>query len=98
MMTKLHFEDLWSNAESYHTDTINVDSVQLIIDEIMMKLNIYKAIDSRLEISQQEKNNIKSKTIGEILFSLTNLSLKDNINVFESLLDSINSRGINITK
>lgn len=97
-MTKLHFEDLWDKGESFHKETSSVDSVQLIIDELMMKLNIYKAIDLRTELSLNERISIKSRTIGEILLTLTALSLKDNINVFESLVDALKYRNINLTK
>ena len=50
-----------------------------------MKLNVYKVIDQRIEIPPTEKLAIKSRTLGEILMTITNLSLRDNINVFEAL-------------
>jgi hypothetical protein len=93
-MTKLHFEDLWEKGEQFHKDTAPDDSVQSIIDEAIIKLNLYKAIDLKSEIAKEEKDKIKSHTLGEILLSLTNLSLHDNINVFESLSTALKYRTI----
>jgi len=93
-MTKIHFEDLWDKGEAFHKETNQSDSIQSIVDEVMMKLNIYKAIDARLEINVEERNRIKTRTLGEILLTLTSISLKDNINVFESLVDALKYRNI----
>ncbi len=79
-----HFEDLW-NACEFSFQNINDDTVSQIIDELMIKLNLYKTIDLKTEIPNEERQKIKSRTFGEILYTLTNLSLKDNINVFETL-------------
>lgn len=80
-----HFEELWVKCENLHK-TLNLnETISSLIEEIVMKLNLYKAIDSKLEIPDEEKKKIKLRTLGEILFSFTNLSLKDNLNVFEAL-------------
>ena len=78
-----HFETLWETCESFHkgSDT----SIAISIDELMLKLNLYKAIDQKVEIPEKEREKIKSRTMGEILFTLTKLSLQDNINVFEAM-------------
>ena len=81
----LHFEDLWEKCEQLHEDFIERDEVQTIINELLMKLNLYKAFDEKAEISKEEMEKVKSRTFGEILLTLTNLSLKDRINVFDAL-------------
>jgi len=81
----IHFEELWEKCENLHKDLGNTDPVITIIDELAMKINLYKMIDGKIELSEEERQKVKSRTMGEILLTLTNLSLKDNINVFESL-------------
>lgn len=78
-----HFEQLWEDGENLHTN--DDSSTSTILDELSMKINLYKIIDSKIEIPEEERQKIKSRTMGEILLTLTNLSLKDNINVFEAL-------------
>jgi hypothetical protein len=81
----IHFEELWEKCENMHKDLGSGDSVANVIDELAMKINLYKLLDGKTEITEEERQKIKSRTLGEILLTLTNLSLKDNINVFESL-------------
>ena len=81
-----HFETLWEKCELLHKGS-NIGT-SASIDEFMLLLNLYKAIDQKTEMQEKErKKKIKSRIIGEILFTLTRLSLQDNINVFESLND-----------
>lgn len=81
----IHFEELWENCENLHKELGKGETVPIIIDELAMKINLYKLIDGKTEISDEERQKVKSRTLGEILLTLTHLSLKDNINVFESL-------------
>lgn len=78
----MHFEELWEKCEKTHIGESNMDS---ILDELAMKINLYRILSEKKEIPDAELQKIKSRTIGEILFTLTNLSLKDNINVFDAL-------------
>jgi len=87
-----HFEDLWELCEKLHPTSYHTTSVQSTIDELLIKINLYKAVDQKLELSEDERGKIKSRLYGEILFSLTNLSVIDNINVFECLVNSYNYR------
>lgn len=79
----MHFEELWELCEQVHKE--DNSSFESIIDELLLKINVLKVIEQRTEISQEDKNQARSHLIGEILFILTNLSLKYNINVFEVL-------------
>jgi hypothetical protein len=81
----IHFETLWEQCEQFHQESIKDSEVSVMIDEIIMKLKLYQLIDSQKEVPDEERQNIKSRTLGEILWTLTRLSLKDNINVFEAL-------------
>lgn len=89
-----HFEDLWEKSEQLHQETIDKEDVATIINELLMKLNLYKAFDEKKEIPEEELKKIKSRTYGEILLTLTNLSLKDRINVFDALATAYKYRAI----
>lgn len=81
-----HFEDLWEQCEKFSQQSSLDTSSSTILDEVAMKVNLYKLIDEKSEsINEEEKKKVKSRLLGEILLSLTNLSLKDNINVFDAL-------------
>lgn len=89
-----HFEELWEKCEKFHSDASLGATVQNIIEELMMKINLYKAIDARSEIPDDERQKLKSRTLGEILLTLTNLSLKDNVDVYEALSIALQYRSI----
>lgn len=90
----VHFEDLWEKCELLHKEFIDKDDTQAIISELMMKLSLYKSFDEKKDIPQEELEKIKSRTFGEILLTLTNLSLKDGINVFDSLATAYKYRAV----
>ncbi len=79
----ISFSELWEKCESIYQDN-NEDS-SVILDELNMKVNLFKTLNYIQNISEEELQKVKSRTIGEILFTLTKLSMKENINVFESL-------------
>lgn len=81
----MHFEDLWVKCEDLFKPTNEATSVSSIMDELSMKINLYKLIDSKVDITAEERQKVKSRTMGEILLTLTQLSLKENIDVFECL-------------
>jgi hypothetical protein len=89
-----HFEKLWEQAEEFQKDGSASTSVQQIIEELVMKISLYKAIDSKTEIPEEDRRKVKSRTLGEILLTLTALSLKDNINVYESLNMALQYRSL----
>ncbi len=90
----IHFEELWERCEKFHQESNGSGSISSLVDELMMKLNLYKAIDEKTEIPEDERLKIKSRTMGEILLTLTNLSLKDNVNVFEALSIALQYRSV----
>jgi hypothetical protein len=81
----MHFEELWEKSEQYHNQNSSEDSPEEILNEVVLKINLLKAIEVKTDLPKEETEQAKSRLLGEILFSLTNLSLKDNINVFEAL-------------
>ncbi len=81
----IHFEELWEKCENLHSEYSESDSVSDIINGLTMKLGLYAAIDQKSETITKDMEKAKSRLMGEILLSLTALSLKDNINVFDAL-------------
>lgn len=90
----IHFEDLWEKCEQLQQESSAEADTQLLIDEIMMKFNLFKMIDSNKDIPEDERKKVKSRTIGEILLTITSLSFKENVNVFEALNTAYNYRAI----
>ena len=86
------FNELWESAENLHKESKSDSS---IIDELLMKINLYKLTD-KSGIDSEELKKAKSRLFGEILLTLTNLSLVDNVNVFEALLTAYQYRSIGI--
>ena len=89
----ISFEALWNKCEELHKDVVSQESGSGIIDELSLKINLYKALDQK-EIPEKERETIKSRTMGEILLTLTKLSMKDNINVYEALSIAMQYRSI----
>ena len=89
-----HFEDLWIKCENLHEDIVNNETSAQILDELILKINLYKVLNQKIEIPESELQTIKSRTMGEILLTLTKLSLKDNLNVYEALNIAMQYRSI----
>jgi hypothetical protein len=86
----MHFEDLWQKCEDFHSKDLIGSDIESLINELTIKLNFYKGIDLKPEISKEDKETSKSLLLGEILLTITNISLKDNINVFAALNTALN--------
>lgn len=90
----ISFEDLWNKCEELHQGIAQDEIVPTILSELLLKINLYKAIDQKSEIPETERQTIKSRTMGEILLTLSKLSLKDNLNVYELLSIAMQYRSI----
>ena len=86
------FDELWNACETFHQQISPDASISNIIDGLLMKISLYQAIDARHEIPEEERQQAKSRAMGEILLTLTHLSLKDNLNVFEALAIALRYR------
>jgi hypothetical protein len=94
-MTEMHFEELWEKCENLHQEMGSKLSTEELISQLAMKLDLYKTLDTKIEIPEEDRQQAKSRILGEILLTITNLSLKDNINVFESLGLALQYRRVN---
>lgn len=90
----IHFEELWEKCEQFHQPNDTEVSAPAVIEALSLKLDLYKAIDGVSEMSTEDIHQAKSRTLGEILMSLTQLSLKDNINVFDALQLALHYRNV----
>jgi hypothetical protein len=90
----ISFDQLWEKSEGLFQDSISNETSSQILDELILKIKLYQAIDQKKEIPETEQQIIKSRTIGEILLTLTKLSLKDNLNVYEALNIAMQYRSI----
>ena len=81
----IHFEELWEKCENFYKDSKLITDSKSLLEELDLKLNLYKAIDNKQEIPEEDRQKVKSRILGEILLTITGLSLKDNVNVYESL-------------
>lgn len=89
-----HFETLWEQCEKFQKEVTANSTVQQSIEELVMKVSLYKAIDSKTDIPEEDRQKVKSRTLGEILLTLTALSLKDNINVYDALNIALQYRSV----
>ena len=89
-----HFEDLWLKAEDFHKDENKHATAQQILEELILKVNLYKTIAAVEPGKEQEATKAKSHLFGEILLSLTNLSFVDNVNTFEALGLALQQRSV----
>ena len=79
-----HFEELWELAEKSFADKKDED-IDLITNQLMLKVSLYKKMSAQPNSSKEELGKIKSHLMGEILLTLTQLSFKENIDVFAAL-------------
>jgi hypothetical protein len=92
----VHFEDLWGQCEKFHQENVNVKDLQPIIEALLMKVNLYKSLSNQKDIPGDEMQKLKSRLLGELVFALTCISLKDDINVFEALAIALQHRTIDV--
>lgn len=93
----IHFEELWNKCEELQRDIVSDESTSAILEELEIKLNLYKALTHK-EIPEKEREIVKSRIMGEILLTLTKLSMKDNVNVYEALSVAMQYRSIDLFK
>lgn len=90
----LHFEELWEKSEKLYQDTGESASATEILEELLMKLGLYKAIDEKKDLPAEDAHKIKMRAFGELLLTLTHLSAKDDINTYEALNTALQYRAV----
>lgn len=89
MKEVIHFEDLWVKAEDKSKHILKDDKE--ILGHLSSIVNELKDIYSVSEKSNDKVLvlGIKSKAVGRLLFTLTALSAKENLDVYKSLKDQL---------
>ena len=90
----IHFEELWEKCEIIQKDVCADISATSIIEEMILKLNLYKVLDAKSEIPLTELKKIRVRVLGEILLTMTGLSVKDNVDVYEALSMALQFRSL----
>ena len=72
-----HFEELWEQCENFHKNNIAETSIPQLIEELVLKVNLYKTIDSQADMLGTELEKIKSRILGEILLTITGYGFAD---------------------
>jgi hypothetical protein len=85
----MHYEELWVKAEELKAGDISNRSVKSIIMELQAKFSVYEAMDANDKLSPEEKQRLKEHLFGKLLMTLTQLSLKDNVNTYAALAEAI---------
>ena len=90
----IHFEELWEKCENFHQEAGDKSSSLSIIEELLMKISLYKTIDAQADIPAEDCIKMKTRALGEVLLTLTNLSSKDSINTYEALNVALQYRSV----
>jgi hypothetical protein len=88
-----HFEELWNEAESISIKNIDRSSSSNILDELIMKLSLYRSLENKQEFLEKiGLNELREICFGEALFIFTKLAAKDNINAYAALNEIIKKK------
>jgi hypothetical protein len=90
----IHFEELWEKAENLHQGSISSETDASIAEELSFKIDLYRDVAKKEGIPETEKRAIQSRLMGEVLLTLTKLSLKDNVDVYQALSIAMQYRSI----
>lgn len=82
-----HFEDLWEEGENSIDPETTIEEV---ISELEIKYSILKNIVSS-GLKGEDRNQAVGLAMGSFLKSLSYLSMKENINVYAALKESLKS-------
>ena len=88
----LHFEELWEQCEQFHKENASTTDPTFILEELALKLSLYKALAAQKENLPSDFQEVKSRTLGEIMLTITNLSLQENIDVYGALTHALRFR------
>jgi hypothetical protein len=91
----IHFEQLWEKCEEVHRQSDSNGTLP-VLDSLQLKIELYKTVSKFEGLSEEEKRQAKSLALGEILFSLTNLSYQDNIDVFRALQTALYNKEVSL--
>lgn len=84
-----HFEDLWNKSEEIaihiHKDISSTD----VLDHVKVLIENYQDLLTNEAIPNEVVASLKNRYLGEIVFLLTTISARDNVNVYASLMEEL---------
>ena len=83
-----HFETLWDESEALVSKIHEKSSHDDLIKLISNLTNDYKEMHSS-NLPDEVKSSLKTRYMGEIIFLLSALSQRDNINVYAALKEEL---------
>lgn len=83
-----HFEQLWDESEQLTSKVHAAKSNNEILNSILALLNDYKDI-STMDVPIELKTSLKHRHMGEIMFLITSIAARDNINVYAALMEEM---------
>lgn len=92
----IHFEELWEQSEILTSKLHKNSTINNIINQISNLLNDYNKLHT-LCLSDDVVSSLKKRYMGEIVFLITSLSHKDNINVYAALQEEISTNNLGET-
>ena len=84
-MSEEHFETIWNKSEELIASEVSKQPTAPIIEELIAKLALYKALDLNDKIPEEEKQKLKTHLFGKLLIALSKLSFKENVNVYTAM-------------
>jgi uncharacterized protein YabN with tetrapyrrole methylase and pyrophosphatase domain len=82
----MHFEDLWELSEKIAVNYFKEKDAYALLDEIKELCLDFKGIET---YPSSIKSEMKKQILGKILFVLTGISIKENIDVYLALKETI---------
>jgi hypothetical protein len=79
-----HFEDIWCSAEKVSSKQQSEKSTADILKSITVCLDAYWELGSS-SLPEEIKTSLRARQMGEIVFLLTAISERDNVNVWVAL-------------
>jgi hypothetical protein len=86
-----HFENLWEACEKISTAELSQRSVQSFLAELTAKISLYQALEDNNKLNIIDRQKLKARLFGTLLFTLTQLSAKDDINTFAALQEALST-------
>lgn len=91
----MSFEALWEQCEAFHQSSLSKSDAEANMDELAMKITLYKTLSSKKDMRPEDMRAIKKRVMGEILFALTKLSDNDDVNTYTALKEALDYNSLN---
>ena len=88
------FNELWENAEKALKEETNLSSSEDLVKEIIAKFKLYSLV-SNSGFAEEDCSRLRSHAFGKILLAITQLSFKDNVNVYAALKIALDEAKLN---